>query len=161
MNLSSKDNNKFNNKKKNKDPNALYYILAIFLVFTISYFTIPKINRGMDIKQSDYVSFVNMVNEGKVKTVEVRDKTIAFEVVKKDGKTEKYETSVFFDPSLVDRLIAHNVKSSQIYPKEINPIMQLLLSLLSTLFFIGLLWFIFSKFILLSPCKKSGFSRAK
>ena len=147
MNLSSKDNNKFNNKKKNKDPNALYYILAIFLVFTISYFTIPKINRGMDIKQSDYVSFVNMVNEGKVKTVEVRDKTIAFEVVKKDGKTEKYETSVFFDPSLVDRLIAHNVKSSQIYPKEINPIMQLLLSLLSTLFFMGLVWFIFSKFI--------------
>lgn len=101
MNLSSKDNNKFNNKKKNKDPNALYYILAIFLVFTISYFTIPKINRGMDIKQSDYVSFVNMVNEGKVKTVEVRDKTIAFEVVKKMERLKNMKLAYFLTHHLL------------------------------------------------------------
>lgn len=147
MSSNKNTNNKFNNKKSNKEPNVVYYILAILLFFILSYYTIPRLNRATDIKQSDYVSFINMINEGKVKSVEVRDRTIAFEAKDKDGKIQKYETNVFNDPMLVDRLIEHNVKSSQIYPKQLNQIEQLLLSLVTTFILVSLLWFVLSKTI--------------
>ncbi|WP_071027161.1 ATP-dependent zinc metalloprotease FtsH [Peptoniphilus raoultii] len=141
--MQNKDNKK-NKFRKNK-PNLIYYVGAIIIFFMITYYTIPLLNRDTNIKQSDYVSFVNMINKGQVESVEVRDRTIAFVAKDEEGKRQKYETNRFNDPMLVDRLIEHNVKSEQIYSQELNPILQLLLSFLSTFLIVSFLWFILSK----------------
>ncbi|MDO5715181.1 MAG: ATP-dependent zinc metalloprotease FtsH [Tissierellia bacterium] len=142
--LSNKKNDK--NNFKNKLPMVLYYVLALAVVFSISSFFFTRYNKEPNIKKSDYVSFVQMINEDKVTKVQVMDKKIAFET-KEDGEISKYETSRFYDPNLVDRLIEHNVKSDQVYEKELNPIVSFLLSIGSTILVLLIVWQIMFKFL--------------
>lgn len=125
---------------------VLYYVLALAVVFSISSFFFTRYNKEPNIKKSDYVSFVQMINEDKVTKVQVMDKKIAFET-KEDGEISKYETSRFYDPNLVDRLIEHNVKSDQVYEKELNPIVSFLLSIGSTILVLLIVWQIMFKFL--------------
>lgn len=50
--------------------------------YTVAIVLLPRLNKDSEIKEIDYVSFVNMVNGNQVKKAEVRDRTIAFEVEK-------------------------------------------------------------------------------
>lgn len=106
----------------------------------------PRLNKDSEIKEIDYVSFVNMVNGNQVKKAEVRDRTIAFEV-EKDGKKIKYETNRMYDPNLVDRLVNKNVKSAQVYKPEMNPVLSFIISTVATFAIIIAFWLILSKFI--------------
>ena len=101
-------------------PTILYVILAIVTFYLVAIYFVPRLNKEKDIKEIDYVSFVNLVNRGEVKKAEVRDRTIAFEI-EENGKKVKYETNRMYDPNLVDRLVNKNVKSAQVYKPEIGP----------------------------------------
>lgn len=138
--------------KKNNDfkkfiPTIFYIILAIVTFYAIAIVFIPKLNQDENIKTTDYVSFVKMLNNGKVTKVQLTEKKVAFEV-KNDGKTEKYETNKIYDPNLVDRLIANDVKSDQIYKEEINPFLSMLISTVGTIFMLVVVWLIVSKIVM-------------
>lgn len=138
--------------KKNNDfkkfiPTIFYIILAIVTFYAIAIVFIPKLNQDEDIRTTDYVSFVKMLNNGKVTKVQLTEKKVAFEV-KEDGKTEKYETNKIYDPNLVDRLIANDVKSDQIYKEEINPFLSMLISTVGTIFMLVIVWLIVSKIVM-------------
>jgi cell division protease FtsH len=138
--------------KKNNDfkkfiPTIFYIILAIVTFYAIAIVFIPKLNQDENIKTTDYVSFVKMLNNGKVTKVQLTEKKVAFEV-KNDGKTEKYETNKIYDPNLVDRLIANDVKSDQIYKEEINPFLSMIISTVGTIFMLVVVWLIVSKIVM-------------
>lgn len=143
-------NSKNNKNKKNFNnwvPFMLYAVLGILTFYFIAVVFIPKFNNNnQDIKQTDYISFVKMVEEGKVKKVEVKDKTIAF-VAKEKDKDVKYQTNRFYDPELVNRLIKKDVKSDQIFQPELNPLVSFLISTFGTLVIMIVLWVFISKFL--------------
>lgn len=137
------------NKKNNFNkfiPTILYVILAIITFYVVAIFLVPRLNKDSEIKEIDYVSFVNMVKRNEVKKAEVRDRTIAFEV-EKDGKKIKYETNRMYDPNLVDRLVNNNVKSAQVYKAEMNPVLSFIISTVATFAIIIAFWLLLSKFI--------------
>lgn len=148
MNLNKRDNKDRRDKDgfKNKLPMILYYGLALVVIFGISSYFFSRYNHQPEIKKSDYVSFVQMINKDEVKRVQVMDRRIVFET-EVDGNKTKYETSRFYDPNLVDRLIAHNVKSDQIYQKELNPILSFFLSMGSTIIVLLVVWQILFKIV--------------
>lgn len=135
-----------NNDFKKYIPTIIYVILAIVIFYTVAIVLLPRLNKESEIKEIDYVSFVNMVNRNQVKKAEVRDRTIAFEV-EKDGKKIKYETNRMYDPNLVDRLVNKNVKSAQVYKPEMNPVLSFIISTVATFAIIIAFWLILSKFI--------------
>mgnify|MGYP000151722035 FL=1 len=135
-----------NNDFKKYIPTIIYVILAIVIFYTVAIVLLPRLNKDSEIKEIDYVSFVNMVNRNQVKKAEVRDRTIAFEV-EKDGKKIKYETNRMYDPNLVDRLVNKNVKSAQVYKPEMNPVLSFIISTVATFAIIIAFWLILSKFI--------------
>ena len=135
-----------NNDFKKYIPTIIYVILAILIFYTVAIVLLPRLNKDSEIKEIDYVSFVNMVNGNQVKKAEVRDRTIAFEV-EKDGKKIKYETNRMYDPNLVDRLVNKNVKSAQVYKPEMNPVLSFIISTVATFAIIIAFWLILSKFI--------------
>lgn len=135
-----------NNDFKKYIPTIIYVILAIVIFYTVAIVLLPRLNKDSEIKEIDYVSFVNMVNGNQVKKAEVRDRTIAFEV-EKDGKIIKYETNRMYDPNLVDRLVNKNVKSAQVYKPEMNPVLSFIISTVATFAIIIAFWLILSKFI--------------
>ncbi|MET3617318.1 cell division protease FtsH [Peptoniphilus olsenii] len=138
--------------KKNKNdfkkyiPTILYILLAIVTFYMIAIVFIPKLNKDDSIKTTDYVTFVKMVNEGKVKKAQLTDKTVAFEVKNKD-KVQKYEANRIYDPNLIDRLVDNNVKSDQVYKEELNPFLSFIISTLGTIFVLVVVWTILSKII--------------
>lgn len=135
-----------NNDYKKYIPTIIYVILAIVIFYTVAIVVLPRLNKDSEIKEIDYVSFVNMVNGNQVKKAEVRDRTIAFEV-EKDGKKIKYETNRMYDPNLVDRLVNKNVKSAQIYKPEMNPVLSFIISTVATFAIFIAFWLLLSKFI--------------
>lgn len=135
-----------NNDFKKYIPTIIYVILAIVIFYTVAIVLLPRLNKDSEIKEIDYVSFVNMVNGNQVKKAEVRDRTIAFKV-EKDGKKIKYETNRMYDPNLVDRLVNKNVKSAQVYKPEMNPVLSFIISTVATFAIIIAFWLILSKFI--------------
>ena len=135
------------NKKNNFNkyiPTILYVILAIIIFYVVAIFLVPRLNKDSEIKEIDYVSFVNMVKRNEVKKAEVRDRTIAFEV-EKDGKKIKYETNRMYDPNLVDRLVNNNVKSAQVYKTEMNPALSFIISTVATFAIFIAFWLLLSK----------------
>ena len=120
--------------------------MAILIFYTVAIVLLPRLNKDSEIKEIDYVSFVNMVNGNQVKKAEVRDRTIAFEV-EKDGKKTKYETNRMYDPNLVDRLVNKNVKSAQVYKPEMNPVLSFIISTVATFAIFIAFWLLLSKFI--------------
>lgn len=138
--------------KKNKNdfkkyiPTILYILLAIVTFYMIAIVFIPKLNKDDSIKTTDYVTFVKMVNKGKVKKVQLTDKTVAFEVKDKE-KVQKYEANRIYDPNLIDRLVDNNVKSDQVYKEELNPFLSFIISTLGTIFVLVVVWTILSKII--------------
>ncbi|WP_277221631.1 ATP-dependent zinc metalloprotease FtsH [Peptoniphilus vaginalis] len=135
-----------NNDYKKFIPTIIYVILAIVIFYTVAIVVLPRLNKDSEIKEIDYVSFVNMVNGNQVKKAEVRDRTIAFEV-EKDGKKIKYETNRMYDPNLVDRLVNKNVKSAQVYKPEMNPVLSFIISTVATFAIFIAFWLLLSKFI--------------
>ena len=127
-------------------PTILYVVLAIVIFYLVAIVFVPRLNKEKDIKEIDYVSFVNLVNRGEVKKAEVRDRTIAFEI-EEDGKKVKYETNRMYDPNLVDRLVNKNVKSAQVYKPEMNPVLSFIISTFATFAILIAFWIFLSKFI--------------
>lgn len=80
------------------------------------------------IKKVDYSTFLNRLNSGSIDTVQVRESQIYFtSKVEIEQTTQVYSTTVFNDPSLVDRLLVARCKFGSVATKEQNPYMALIL----------------------------------
>ncbi|MEG0249714.1 MAG: ATP-dependent zinc metalloprotease FtsH [Peptostreptococcus sp.] len=150
MNNNSNDSNNNNNDKK---PNSsfiwFYGILLIFILILNSIF-IP----GMEKKKAEevgYSTFIEMLEDKKVKDVTIDDKKIRFTSNKKDDN-KSYITGVVNDPDLVKELEKSGTNYKQEIPSENTPIFYFILTWVLPFFFF---WMI-GRFLLRSMGKKMG-----
>lgn len=108
------------------------FLWVILIVLLLNGLIFPNIAKRQIIA-TDYGSFIEMVNEGKVKDVNIESNRIYF-TVEDDGNTIVYYTGETNDPQLVDRLLNaespnenHKISFNQVVPKENSPIMNFIL----------------------------------
>ena len=119
-----------NEKKDSKKPLIVYYIIALIVVMLLNALLFPQIQR-YSVKEVAYSEFLTMLEEGKIKSVQIDDTQIAFTPTEQldDGKATYYVTNrVTADDKIVDRLLDAGVTFTQIVPEEMSPIIEFLLS---------------------------------
>lgn len=110
-----------NEFKAPKKP-LIYYSIIILIVMLLNSFVIPAITQKK-VKEVDYGTFITMVQDHKVKKVEITDTYIAF-TPSDDKDTMIYKTGKVDDDKLVDRLQEANVSFSKVIPRENSPLMN-------------------------------------
>ncbi len=117
-------------KKDNRRPLILYYIISLVVVLLLNAVLFPQIGR-YSVKQVEYSEFLHMLDEGKIKSVEIDERQIAFKPTEQaeEGKVTYYTTNrVTADDKIVERLIDAKVTFGQVVPEEMSPIISFLLS---------------------------------
>lgn len=94
-----------NEKRKN---NYLIFIFtAIILVILYISFVIPAVNRS-NIKKTDYSFFLDQLEAGRVRSAEITETSVNFDVINDNGDMDEYSTARIQDDRLVDRLHQHD-----------------------------------------------------
>jgi cell division protease FtsH len=124
-------------KQRPKKPIIYFYVVTLIIVLILNTFILPSIMK-QEITQVDYSTFLDQIEKGSVKTVEIQDNRIAYTEVDKEGKEIIYVTGRVEDIELVNRLRDSKVEFSKVIPKEISPMLNFILSwVLPIVIFIG------------------------
>ena len=86
--------------KNPKKPLIYYYTITLILLVLFNVFVAPLLNR-QQVVETDYSTFMRMIDEKKIGKVDVSDSEIVF--TDKDTGTIYY-TGVMYDPELTQRL---------------------------------------------------------
>lgn len=113
-------------KKPEKKPLYVYYIIAIAVIFLINFLVVPTIQES-SIVNTDYSTFLNNVENGKVTEAVVEDAYIYY-VVNDQEKEIKCKTVAMDDPNLVERLNKYGVRMSESEPERTSIFLSLILS---------------------------------
>lgn len=107
-------------------------LFGLLLVLLLNGLLFPNIGKNRIIS-TDYVSFIEKVDSGKVRNVVIKDNWIYF-TADADGKTVSYKTGETNDPQLVERLLnAHSPNDSnkisfnKVTPQENSPLLNFFL----------------------------------
>ena len=111
--------------QKPKKPLIFYYLIALAVLFLLNFLLVPTIS-GRNVKEVDYGTFLNMVEERKVSTVELDGDSIYF--TDKEESPNYYETTTFEDPDLVNRLDDAGCEFGRVAQEPMNPILSFILS---------------------------------
>lgn len=125
------------NKPKNpKRPIIFYYLIALIIIIIINSIVLPRI-LGPDVKEIDYGSFLEKLENGEIEEVEITDKEIFIKDVA--DKDTVYTTGLINDPELVNRLYDSGVKFTKIVSNTTPSIFTTIISwVISILFFVML-----------------------
>lgn len=113
-------------KKNSNKPYIYYFLFGLMIVLMLNTFLFPDL-INQNVKEVDYGTFLEMVENGQVKSVEVREKQIGFSVSDENSEEVLYLTGRMDDPDLVNRLYKADVEFTQVIPKETSPIISFLL----------------------------------
>jgi len=128
-------------KKTNKPKNPkrliiFYYLIALIIIIIINSIVLPRI-LGPDVKEIDYGSFLEKLENGEIEEVEITDKEIFIKDVA--DKDTVYTTGLINDPELVNRLYDSGVKFTKIVSNTTPSIFTTIISwVISILFFVML-----------------------
>ncbi len=113
--------------KKPKKPILFYYIIVTLVLILINTVVLPNIMKSK-VEEVKYGVFLDMIEEGKVKEVDIGEREINFLSKDKKDKTI-YVTGRVEDPDLANRLYDAGVKDfTKVYPKELPGWLSFLLS---------------------------------
>lgn len=117
-------------KRGNPYVGLLWVILIVLLLNGLIF---PKLSK-QKIISTDYGSFIEKVDSGRVKDVMIKSSQIFFTAVDKNGETNTFQTGETNDPQLVERLLDADspnengkIAFNQIVPEENSPILNFLL----------------------------------
>lgn len=111
--------------KQPKKPLIFYYLIVLLVIFLLNGLLFPRLMK-QQIETVDYGTFLSMLDEGKVDTVQVETDYIYF-----SGRDEAkllYRTATFDDPNLVDRLYDAGCTFGKVVEEQMSPFMNFLLS---------------------------------
>ena len=114
-------------------------IVAVVMILLNS-LIMPSLQRAQ-ITETDYNTFITMVENDEVKEVEITSSQILF----KDGEGKEYATAPVADLDLTNRLHAHNVTFGSNIVQPMSPILSFLLSWVVPIFMFWGLWSFLSK----------------
>lgn len=121
--------------EEKKSHNSPYYGLLIMLVLLLLFNAIifPGIVERQ-IVDTDYGTFIDMVEKGQVKQVKIEESKLHFLAVDSEDKEKVYLTGTIDDPQLVERLLAAKspnedgkIVFTKTIPRENSPLMSFLL----------------------------------
>jgi len=126
------------NEKEEKQQNSsgngmsrwLWMVVALLLLNSLIF----PMFTSQQVRSTDYGTFVNYVNNGKVSDVVIKSNMIYYTAVDSTGKQRNFETGAIDDPQLVERLLQatgtgenNKISFSQVAPKENSPILDFVL----------------------------------
>jgi len=116
--------------KRNKGRNPkksmfIYYATVLVILLVLNWVLLPGLFNKQP-KEVKYNKFIEMLESGKIESVEIDENRIVFSLkAKNDNNT--YYTGKMDDPDLANRLLKAGVDFDAVTPKEISPILSLIL----------------------------------
>lgn len=129
----------------------LYYWLVAIVLFVVIRFALNPIAQDTDVKEVSYSQFVEMIENDQVTEVSKDDQKYTFKA-KVDGDENAYETGLWQDTDLTDRLLKAKERNDKlIFSQEIetrmNPYLSLFLTSILPLVFIWVIFYFASRSI--------------
>ena len=121
----NKKANRTNNNKNNNNSIMRIYIIALAFILIFNFLVVPLYDESQ-YQKVDYGTFLTMLDNGTISKVEINESNIYF--TSNNNYEQLYQTTTFQDPDLVNRLYASGCEFGRVAPKEISPILTLLLS---------------------------------
>ncbi|MED3662131.1 ATP-dependent zinc metalloprotease FtsH [Ureibacillus sp. FSL K6-8385] len=111
-------------EKQPQNRSLTYYFFILMAIVLLNALILPEIQEKK-VEEVDYGTFLQMIEDGKVKEVTIEDNAITF----KDKKNEDiiYKTGAIEDPKLVDRLYEADVPFTKVVPNEFSPLIRFIL----------------------------------
>ena len=116
-----------NDNKQNKKPLLYYIALVSLIILLLNAFVFPLFS-GHRVTEVGYSTFLNMVDEGKVKEVVLNDNYVLFTAETENGRTLTFQTGVFPDDGLRERLENAGVSFSSYIESEGSPFISFLIA---------------------------------
>lgn len=136
------------NRNEGKKP-LLYYWLIAIVIFIVIRFALNPIAKDESVKEVSYSQFVEMINHNQVTEVSKDDQKYTFKA-KVDGDEKVYETGLWQDKDLTERLLKAKEKNDKlVFSQEIetkmNPYLSLFLTSVLPLVFIWVIFYFASR----------------
>lgn len=109
--------------KSPKRPMIFYYIITLVAILCINFLLLPALEQRQ-IKEVDYGTFMTMIDEKQIDSVNIETNQIIF--TDKSGDTV-YKTGIMEDPDLVTRLHESGAKFSSEIIEQTSPIISFLM----------------------------------
>ncbi|MCD8197942.1 MAG: ATP-dependent zinc metalloprotease FtsH [Lachnospiraceae bacterium] len=122
-------------KKPSKKPLIFYYLIALLVMIILNTFVLPSMLQT-PITEVDYGTFLTMLDEKQIDTVQVEDDVIYF--TDTEEEPNYYSTVVFNDPDLVDRLYESGCSFGKVQTEEASVFSQIILFVLQIVIFIAI-----------------------
>ena len=116
-----------NDNKDNKKPLFYYIYIVVLALLLLNAFVFPLFS-GHRVQEVGYSTFLKMVDEGRVKQVVLDDQYILFAAYDDNEKLNTYQTGVFPDQGLIERLEKSGVEFSSYIESEGSPFINFLVS---------------------------------
>ena len=134
--------NQNNNKNNKNNKQGISFILLVTVITSILVVALFQFQGMTSAKEITYNKFLKMVDDGKVKKVEIQSDKIMI-VTKKDkdsGISQEYYTGVVNDDELTNRLEKAGVEFNQEIPDTTSAVaMNVILTFLPIAFFVGMI----------------------
>ncbi len=111
--------------KRPKKPLIFYYVMVLVIMMLLNSLLFPKLLQNQ-VKDVDYGTFLNMIDEKQIATVQMEGDYIYF--VDNKQEPECYRTATFDDPQLVDRLKDSGCTFGRVVAEEMSPILRFIIS---------------------------------
>ena len=119
---------KFGNKKPEKIPMYVYYIIAGVIIVLLNMLVVPAVQER-SVQKTDYSTFIENVEDGNVTKATVEENYIYYEMKDSNSGTMVLCKTVKMDYSdLVNRLLDAGVTMDEVLPESPSILMTLLLS---------------------------------
>ena len=125
-----------NEVKSPKKPLLYYYTVALILLLVFNFVAMPWISEHQ-IKEVDYNTFINMVDNGEVSTVEIQEQNNRILFQENDG-SKIYKTAMLPDNDLVSHLLDANVSTTGEEIEQTSALLSILAWVLPIILFVAL-----------------------
>ena len=125
-----------NEVKSPKKPLMYYYTIVLILLLVFNFVAMPWISEHQ-IKEVDYNTFINMVDNGEVSTVEIQEQNNRI-LFQGNDNSKIYKTAMLPDNDLVSHLLDANVSTTGEEIEQTSALVSILAWVLPIILFIAI-----------------------
>ena len=125
-----------NEVKSPKKPLMYYYTIALILLLVFNFVAMPWISEHQ-IKEVDYNTFINMVDNGEVSAVEIQEQNNRI-LFQGNDNSKIYKTAMLPDNDLVSHLLEANVSTTGEEIEQTSALVSILAWVLPIILFIAI-----------------------
>lgn len=124
--METKNGGKVPKQSNSGNKGLIYYLLATMLITMILNALVFPSMMQKQVVEVGYNEFLTMVDRGQVEVVEKGTDSMMFRAHDAEGKQQVYQTGLWDDPNLTERLYNANVTFGQVIPEQESKLMEIL-----------------------------------